>query len=209
VDSAKNDIFTVVLTGGIASGKTAAANYFSALNIPVIDTDRIAHGLVEPGTPALKQIRDKLGAEFLDYEGHLDRRELRRAIFADHELKLRLEAILHPLIAREVLRQLKLAKGSYCIVVIPLYSKKTSWITPDRVLVIDVPEELQISRVMERDHTTRLEALSILASQPTRETRKELADDILTNDGTFADLKEQLKLLHEKYLSMASSASSD
>lgn len=193
----------VVLTGGIASGKTAVSDRFAALGVPVIDTDRIAHEIVEPGQPALQRIAETFGPEFLDADGHLDRRKMRQAIFADPERKKRLERMLHPIIAEEALRQVHAAQGPYCIVVIPLYTESARWAWIDRILVVDVPEDLQIERVMRRDETTREQARAILAAQSGRQERLPLADDVIENDGTLERLEAEVERLHGKYLALS------
>lgn len=194
----------VVLTGGIASGKTAVSDRFAALGVPVVDTDRIAHEIVEPGQTALRQIARTFGPEFLDADGCLDRRRMREAIFADPALKRRLEGILHPIIAEEALSQVRAAQGPYCMIVIPLYTESAAWRFVDRVLVVDVDENTQIERVMARDKVDRRHAEAILRTQAIRETRLALADDVIGNLGTYADLHRQVEILHQKYLKLAS-----
>ena len=131
-------IFTVVLTGGIGSGKTAASDHFESLGVPVVDTDVIAREIVEPGQPALNEIARGLGAHFIDQNGCLDRKAVRSAIFSDPDKKARLEAILHPRIALEVRRRIRLLEYPYCILVIPLYTESDRYDWVDRVLVVDV-----------------------------------------------------------------------
>lgn len=197
-------IFTVVLTGGIASGKTAVSDCFARLSVPVIDTDIIAREAVEPGQPALEQITDAFGPDFLDSAGRLDRSRMRQAIFSDPEMKSRLEAILHPLIAREVKRQVSELDSSYCILVVPLYAESRAYEWIDRVLVVDVSEEVQINRVMERDRISHEQAISILRAQAGRQQRLALADDVIDNSGTLSELQDKVKDLHQKYLELSS-----
>jgi dephospho-CoA kinase len=121
------DIFTVVLTGGIASGKSTVSDLFAKLGVPVIDTDRIAHEIVRPGKPALQRITRDFGTGFLDETGTLDRRKMREAIFNDVALKARLESILHPLIAAEALQRIRRVEATYCILVVPLYAESARW----------------------------------------------------------------------------------
>jgi dephospho-CoA kinase len=196
-------IFTVVLTGGIASGKTAVSDGFGRLGVPVIDTDIIAREVVDPGQPALERISEVFGSGFLDSAGRLDRGKMRQAIFSEPEMKSRLEAILHPPIAEEVMRRVSKLDEPYCIVVIPLYaeSKAYSWI--DRVLVVDVSEEVQITRVMKRDRISNGQALAILQAQTSRQDRLALADDVIDNSGALAELHEKVKALHQKYLALS------
>jgi len=196
-------IFTVVLTGGIASGKSAVSACFEKLGTPVVDTDIIAREVVEPGSPALERIAGELGAGFLDADGKLNRSKLRQAIFSDPDLKSRLESILHPLIGKEVLQQVKQLDSPYCIIVIPLYAESSTYAWIDRVLVVDVIEDTQIERVMARDGISRDQARAILNAQASRQDRLALADDILDNSGDLSELPEKVKALHEKYLSLA------
>ncbi|MBT8048822.1 MAG: dephospho-CoA kinase [Xanthomonadales bacterium] len=203
----KYGIFTVVLTGGIASGKSAVSDCFEQLGTPVVDTDRIAREVVQPGKPALKHIADEFGKDFLDSNGGLNRSRMRQEIFSDPKQKTRLEAILHPRIGEEVLRRVRALDAPYCIIVIPLYAESSSYAWIDRVLVVDVSEELQIERVMARDRISRDQASAILNSQASRETRLALADDIIENSGKRSELPEKVKSLHEKYLSLSQSSS--
>ena len=193
----------MVLTGGIASGKSAVSACFEKLGTPVVDTDIIAREVVEPGSPALERIAGELGAGFLDADGKLNRSKLRQAIFSDPELKSRLETILHPLIGKEVLQQVKQLDSPYCIIVIPLYAESSAYAWIDRVLVVDVIEDTQIERVMARDGISREQARAILNAQASRQDRLALADDILDNSGDLSELPEKVKALHEKYLSLA------
>jgi dephospho-CoA kinase len=195
--------FTIVLTGGIASGKTAVSDCFARLGVTVIDTDVIARKIVEPGRPALSQIVEGFGADFLDSDGRLDRRRMRDAIFSNPEQKNRLEAILHPLIARDVTRQIDQLAAPYCILVIPLYADSTHYSWTDRVLVVDVNEDTQLERVIARDKITPEQAHAILDAQASRQERLALADDVLDNSGTLSDLEAKVRALHGKYLNLA------
>lgn len=195
----------MVLTGGIASGKTAVSERFAGLGVPIVDTDLIAHRIVEPGQPALRQISRAFGTSYLDESGHLDRRKMREAIFADQDQKARLEAILHPLIAQEALRQINAARFPYCLLVIPLYAESARWPWIDRVLVVDVSESTQVARVMARDRINRAQAQAILAAQAGRQERLALADDVIDNCGSVDALQGQVEALHRKYLDLARS----
>jgi dephospho-CoA kinase len=192
-----------VLTGGIASGKSAVSACFEKLGVPIVDTDIIARQVVEPGSPALERIARELGAGFLDKDGGLNRTKMRQAIFSDPDLKSRLEAILHPLIGKEVLRQVTQLDSPYCIIVIPLFAESSAYAWIDRVLVVDVTEDAQIERVMARDGISRDQARAILNAQTGRQDRLALADDILDNSGNLSELPEKVKALHQKYLSLA------
>ena len=196
-------MITIVLTGGIASGKTAVSNCFARLGVPVIDTDLIAREVVEPGQPALDQIAEVFGNDFLDSKSRLNRKKMRQTIFSDPDQKSRLEAILHPLIAEEVARRVKELNSPYCILVIPLYAQSAAYTWVDRVLVADVREEAQIERVMARDEISRKQAKSILSAQTSRRDRLALADDIIDNSGSLTRLQDKVLALHKKYLKFA------
>lgn len=172
----------------------------------MVDTDRIAHEIVEPGQPALQQITEAFGPEYLDESGRLDRRKMRQAIFADETLRRRLEAILHPLIAQEALRRASAADYPYCLLVIPLFAESARWSWVDRVLVVDVAESVQIERVMNRDCIGREQAEAILAAQAGRQERLALADDVIDNSGGVDELDRQVADLHRKYLELAGAA---
>jgi dephospho-CoA kinase len=192
--------FVVILTGGIASGKTAVSDRFSELGIPVIDTDRIARELVQPGHAELKAIVQQFGEKILDDTGHLDRRELRERVFSDPESKKQLEDILHPAIRRVVKERVSAVEQAYCIVVVPLLVETGSYQWADRVLVVDVDEQTQISRVIERDNVSREQAQSALNAQTTRESRLAIANDVIKNSGSLQLLDKEVQSLHERYL---------
>lgn len=198
--------FTVVLTGGIASGKTSVSASFSKLQVTVIDTDIIAREVVKPGTATLNQIVHQFGAEFLLPDGELNRTRMRQEIFKGPAKRKKLEGILHPVIHDEVIQRVSKTESAYCILVIPLYKKSPRYDWIDRVLVVDVPEQIQIQRVMARDEVSQEHAESILAAQSSRSERLALADDVIENSGTFEELQESVRRLHEKYLVLAAAA---
>ena len=195
--------FRVALTGGIASGKTTVANLFADLGVPVIDTDVIAREVVEPGQPALAKVIEAFGRDVLDTDGRLDRRRMRERIFADPDARLRLEAILHPAIRAEMQRQSRAAGGGYQVLVIPLFTEGKRRDHVNRVLLVDVPEELQVERLMRRDGVSREQAEASLKAQATRAERLAMADDIVRNAGRLDDLREAVAGLHEKYRALA------
>lgn len=193
------------LTGGIGCGKSTVANIFAQLNAPIIDADQIAHRLVEKGQPALAQIQQEFGTAILNSDGSLDRKKLREIIFSEPEKKQKLESILHPLIYQAIqteLEQLQL-NTSYCIICIPLLFETGMAGFIDRVLVIDCPVETQIARVRLRDNLTLETIQSIIDSQVSREFRTTHADDLIDNTETAARLAEQVKRLHNLYLSIS------
>lgn len=195
--------FRVALTGGIASGKTTVANLFAGLGVPLIDTDVIARQVVEPGEPALAQVVATFGPDVLDSDGRLDRRRMRERIFADPTAKHRLEAILHPAIRAEMEHQSKEAGGAYQVLVIPLLTEGKRRDHVDRVLLVDVPEELQVQRLMLRDGVTPEQARASLNAQATRADRLAMADDVVRNTGRVDDLRAEVAMLHTKYLALA------
>ena len=195
-------VFRVGLTGGIASGKTTVANMFAELGVPVIDTDVIAREVVEPGTPALGEIRARFGDAIIDTIGALDRSALRRRIFSDDTARVDLEAILHPRIGAETQRQADVAGGRYQIIVVPLLVDSPLLQFVDRVLVVDCNEDEQLQRLLARDAETIGQARKILSAQASREDRLAIADDVITNDQDMAQTLEQVSELHLTYLNL-------
>ncbi|WP_303806940.1 dephospho-CoA kinase [Aeromonas rivipollensis] len=198
-------MYVVAITGGIGSGKTTVANQFAALGIEVVDADLIAREVVEPGTPALTAIASHFGPGILDQQGRLDRRVLRERIFSDPAAKSWLNALLHPIIRSEMLRQCAAASSPYCLLVVPLLVENRLTSLADRVLVIDVDEATQIERTCRRDGVSLEQAQAILASQASRSERLAMADDVLDNQsGTTETIRERILALHETYLAFAS-----
>ncbi|MGY3888817.1 dephospho-CoA kinase [Aeromonas mytilicola] len=198
-------MYVVAITGGIGSGKTTVANQFAALGIEVVDADLIAREVVEPGTPALAAIASHFGPGILDEQGRLDRRALREWIFSDPAAKSWLNALLHPIIRSEMLRQCAAANSPYCLLVVPLLVENRLTELADRVLVIDVDEATQIERTCRRDGVSLEQAQAILASQASRSERLAMADDVLDNQsGTTETIRERILALHETYLAFAS-----
>lgn len=196
----------VGLTGGIASGKTTVAGLFARRGIAVIDTDEIAHAIVEPGHPALDRVVEAFGRDVLDASGALDRRRLRMRVFADPAEKRRLETILHPLILDEMARRSADAPGPYQILVIPLLAETGRSEHVDRVLVVDCPIEIQVRRLLARDAENEPQALAMIAAQATREQRLALADDIILNDGDLDSLESRVQALDDKYRGLSRSS---
>lgn len=191
---------TIGLTGGIGSGKSAAADIFSSLGADVIDTDVIARELTLPGNPALAEIAARLGSEFVLPDGNLDRAALRRRIFADPSAKAILEAILHPRIRRRTAELLAHGTAPYAVVVVPLLIETGGYRDlVQRVVVVDCPEETQITRTMARSGLSREEAQAILANQANRAERLRHAGDVIDNSGDRETLQRQVELLDRKY----------
>jgi len=197
----------IALTGGIASGKTAAANEFAALGADVFDTDQIARDVVEPGSPTLDRVIAAFGADILDETGRMDRKRMRARVFADPTQRQKLESILHPAIRAELAQRAANARGPYQIHVIPLLAESGGARRYDRAAVVDCPADLQLTRLIQRDGSDEMLARQILAAQATREQRLAMADDVLTNTGSLDDLRSQVRALHERYLQLAAAAS--
>ena len=194
----------VGLTGGIGSGKSAAADEFARLGATVVDTDAIAHALTGPGGAAVAEIQRQFGKAYVDARGAMDRQRMRGLVFSDAEEKQRLEALLHPLIRAESARRIEQAAGPYVVLVVPLLIESAGYRERlGRVLVIDCPEALQIARVRQRSGLPEAEVRRIIATQIQRERRLAAADDVIDNSGTVAALQQQVGKLHEKYLALA------
>ncbi len=191
------------LTGGIGSGKSTAAQHFAKLGVPIVDADIVAREVVEPGKPALAQIVGTLGKQVLGDDGSLDRAALRDIVFANSEYRIQLEDILHPRIHAEILRQIEQHSTPYCIAVIPLLTESKRSYPLDRILVIDIPETLQLERTIARDRQLPHKINQIMQSQASREQRLNLADDIVENSGTREQLCVKIDALHQKYLDLA------
>lgn len=193
---------TIGLTGGIASGKTLIANAFIALGVPVLDADQVARDVVAPGQPALAAIVQAFGPEFLLADGTLDRRRLRERAFGDPAALKALGDITHPAI-RASMRQWRQAQTTpYCILSIPLLVESGQTTTVDRVLVIDVPEALQLSRLIARDDVDEALARQMIAAQATRDDRRAAADDVIANDGSPEDARNAVQAMHRRYLEL-------
>lgn len=190
----------VGLTGGIASGKSTVADMFVDLGVPVIDTDVIAREVVQPGQPALEEIRDTFGDGVIAADGTLDRAAMRAIVFGDDSARRRLEAILHPRIGAATRQQADAAGGDYQVIVVPLLVGSALRAYVDRVLVVDCDEETQVARLLARDAETEAQARRILAAQSSRDERLAIADDVITNGGDLEETREQVLALHRHYL---------
>jgi dephospho-CoA kinase len=190
------------LTGGIGSGKSAAAQCFVDLGVHLVDADNAARWVVEPGRPALARIAEHFGAGVLQADGTLNRAALRELIFKDPQQRAWLEGLLHPLIREEIRDYLARAESPYAILVSPLLLETTQHQMVQRVLVIDVPEALQIERTVLRDKTNEEQVRAILKAQTTREHRLSQADDVIVNDRDPAWLKSEVERLHHIYLTL-------
>lgn len=194
----------VGLTGGIGSGKSAAADCFAALGAAIVDADAIAHELTAPGGGAMAALEAEFGKAVVAADGRLDRALMRRLAFDDPGVRQRLEAILHPLIRAqaEIRCRAALAGGApYVVLVVPLLVESGDYRQRvDRVVVVDCGDDIRIARVMARSGLTRAEVDLIMGAQVGREERLAAADDIVANGGSFDDLARQVAELHRRYV---------
>ena len=194
----------VGVTGGIGSGKSTAARLFQQRGADLVDTDAIAHDLTRPGQSALDQIAAAFGTRFLTADGSLDRIKLRDYVFADPTARGTLEAILHPMIAREVQERLRKSTGPYVLLLVPLLIETRGYRDlVQRVLVVDCDENLQVQRAMQRSGLTELGVRAVMRAQATRAERLAAADDVIRNDGSLEELDRQVDTLDARYRTIA------
>lgn len=192
------------VTGGIGSGKSAVAEAFAALGIPVTDTDRLAHALCEPGAAGHRALREAWGSEIFSADGTLDRAALRRRVFADATERSRLEALLHPLIGAAARAEIATWRAPYGLLVVPLLIERGGLrrlVT--RILVVDCPEDEQVRRVSARNGLAAAEVRAIMATQASRADRLAAADDVVDNSGPVDRLPPQVALLDRSYRALA------
>ena len=193
------------LTGGIASGKTTTANIFKqSFNIDLIDADLVARSIVTPGSDNLEAIKEYFGTNIITTQGHLDRRQLREAIFSSPKKKMWLERLLHPAIKEKMKEHLSVVSSPYCLLVIPLLLESGWRDLCDRVLVIDVDENIQLLRTAYRDKIPMDQARKILLAQASRQQRINIADEVISNNKSYPILLNEIKKINEKYLEIAS-----
>jgi dephospho-CoA kinase len=197
--------FCVALTGGIGSGKSLAADFFTARGAVLVDTDRIAHALTASGGAALPELIAAFGSDCISNAGALDRAWMAAKVFEDKDARLRLEAILHPMIRTQAGRQVMEVSAPYVILAVPLLVEGGAYADlADRVLVIDCPESVQFDRVMRRQGMTEARARAIMAAQASRASRLAIADDVIVNDTSVSALESGVDRLHTRYLELAS-----
>ena len=195
------------LTGGIGSGKSAAAARFEqAHGIHVVDADIKSRVVVEPGRPALQHIVDRFGDAVLQADGSLNRAALRERVFQLPDERRWLEQLLHPLIRDEIVADLASAESPYSLLVSPLLVESGQYQMTQRILVVDVPEALQIARTTARDQVPEQQVRAIMQAQAQREERLRHAHDVITNDRDLAALQAQVDALHQRYLNLAQGA---
>lgn len=197
--------FVVGLTGGIGSGKSAAADLLAARGALVVDTDQIAHQLTAPGGAAMEAIRQAFGNGVVAADGALNRPAMRALAFEDSAARKRLEAILHPMIRAESERQCRAATTPYVVLVVPLLIESGTYRERVRRLcVVDCPENVQVLRVMQRSGLEERQVRAIMAAQASRAERLAAADDVIDNGGAYEALAAQVERLHAAYLQLAS-----
>jgi len=194
-------VLLIGLTGGIASGKSFVSNAFEDLGVPVIDADVVAREVVKPGSVGLQQLTAHFGQNILTADKTLDRAALRQIIFADPDKRKTVDALLHPLIrtlSGQQINEIRDQGHAYAIYAVPLLVETKQQKRFDRIIVVDVPEEIQIARLIERDGSTQEKARAILGAQATRQERIDVADDVIDNTGSKEDTLEQVLVLHRK-----------
>ena len=195
-------MFIIGLTGGIGSGKSAAATILKRLGLKIIDLDQITHNLMKPSELGYIEIKKEFGEKYIDTKGAIDRKLLREEIFSSLDLKKRIESILHPIIFEECSKQLnKLKHEKYIVLVIPLLFETKNYISLiDESLLIDCDLETQIERVIKRDSVSKALANRIIKNQMNRQDKQLLADKVILNDGNINHLKTQLDIYYKKLL---------
>ncbi len=195
-------MYIVALTGGIGSGKTEAASIFATFGIPIVDLDVISHELTAANAPLLQQIADTFGQEYIAEDAALNRTKMRTLIFNNDEAREKLNAILHPAIYEEAIKQVQTFQHArYVLLSIPLLTPHSTYLQViDRILTVDCDEEIQIERVKQRSNLSETEIKKIIASQTPRQIRLKMSDDIIRNDGDIEDLRKKIENLHRKYI---------
>jgi dephospho-CoA kinase len=195
-------MYVVALTGGIGSGKSEAAKVFAELGVPITDVDEISHQLSAANQPPIKDIAATFGDAYITPEGALNRAAMRKLVFSDDGARVKLNAILHPAIYIEAIKQLNQNKQApYQILAIPLLFESPRYLSHiNRILLIDCDEATQIARVKQRSHLSESEILSIIKAQTPRQKMLSLADDIIENDKNVTKLRESIQQIHQKYL---------
>ena len=188
------------LTGGIGSGKSAAANFFQNEGISVIDTDQLARKVIEKDTPGYSKVVDSFGANILDNNDSIDRAKLREEVFHDNEKRKILESITHPLVRELMVQKISSSTSPYSIIMVPLIFETNSAKNYDRVLVIDCDVEIQLERAMARDENSADLIQKIIDSQCSRSERLSIANDVIPNNNSIEDLKKRSLAMHNFYL---------
>ncbi|MCF1182756.1 dephospho-CoA kinase [Marichromatium gracile] len=195
-------MLTIALTGGIGSGKSTVAAQLERLGAGVIDADHISHALTRDDAETLAAIAATFGREMIAADGSLDRAAMRALVFSEPEARQRLESILHPRIEARMCAERAALRTPYAVLVIPLLFETGQQRLADRVLVVDLPESAQIERVRARSGLADDEIARIIAAQIPRARRRARADDLIDNSGDPQDLAEQVRHLHQHYLTL-------
>lgn len=201
--------YVVAVTGGVASGKTEVTRRFEALGVAVADADVAARQAVASGSPGLAEVVAAFGEEVLGPDGELARAEMRARVFNDTQARLKLEAIVHPRVRQHLQAQCAAAAGAYAVAAIPLLSEiggRAAYPWLDRILLVDVPVELQRSRLMRRDGVDAALAERMLGVQATRAQRLAIADDVIVNSGALDALDRHVAALDRRYRALAAAA---
>ena len=200
--------FIIAVTGGVGSGKSTVDRMLHALGIVVADADLAARDAVAPGSAGLAEVVAAFGAGVLGEDGQLDRPAMRRRVFADTDARKRLEAIIHPRVREAVRTICQAASGPYAIASIPLLAEgggRDAYPWLQRILVVDVPESVQLARLLQRDGIDAALARTMIAAQASRRERLAIADDVLVNDGPLDALPPQVAALDRLYRGLAAS----
>ena len=188
------------LTGGIGSGKSAAASVFKDLGIDSIDADDLARDSLNINSKGYKLFINEFGEKYLDENEDINRELLRKDIFNDPATKIKLENIIHPLVRSGIQDFINSSKSDYCIIVVPLIYETSSSELYDRILVIDCDVDIQIERTSKRDNQTISQIENILDKQATREERISIADEVILNNGSIENLRKSVLNIHKKYM---------
>ena len=196
------------LTGGIGSGKTAVSDRFKALGIHVVDADVAARSVVEPNKPAWQDIKAFFGDEVLLADNTLNRAWLRQQVFADDAKRKQLETFTHPRIRDEIIRDLARSTSPYTLLVSPLLIESSQSKLVQKIIVVDVPEAVQVERTCGRDNNDAEQVKRIIAAQLPREERLSHADWVVNNSMPLESLDERVAALHQELLSLATAKDS-
>ncbi|NCV99791.1 MAG: dephospho-CoA kinase [Proteobacteria bacterium] len=188
------------LTGGIGSGKSAAAALFKDIGVDLIDADDLARDSLSINSEGYKLFIEEFGDKYLDENKNINRELIRKLIFNDSDAKSKLESIIHPIVRSGIETFIKNKKSDYCIIVVPLIFETNSSKIYDRVLVIDCDVDVQISRTSKRDNQTKSDIENIVNKQATREQRLSIADEVIVNNGSLDLLRNEVLKIHKKYL---------
>ncbi len=191
----------VAVTGGIGSGKTEVCKYFSALGVPVVDLDQIAHEMSMPGSAAMQAVRTTFGDEMFEIDGRLNRAKLRELVFAEPDALEQLNQIMHPAIRAEAVRQIAgYSAQAYVVLAIPLLvESREDWQMIDHVLVVDCDEQTQLARIVQRSQLSETMAEAMIAAQSSREERLSVADSVIVNEQTLDNLQEKVLEFHKNF----------